>query len=187
MDSQSVGDSLRFRSLEDLEHRLAALPPSPQEKGTLTRIVVRHDQGLRECLHAAYLSITGGLVGDSWGRDPHRDPEAQLAVMEESVAQLIANGQSLELAGDNLWLDLDLSEANLPIESHIQVGAAILQVTPLPHNGCQKFRARFGDGALLLVSQRRTRHRNLRGIYLKVLHPGRVHVGDSVLVIRGVG
>lgn len=186
IDSQSIGDAQTFLSLSELESRLAALPASPRNTGALTRIVVRHHRGVRECLDSAVLTIAGGLEGDSWGRDPHRDPEAQLAVMEESIAQLIANGQPLELAGDNLWLDLDLSEKNLPIGSRLQIGAAVLQVTPLPHNGCQKFRARFGDGALQLVSQRSTRPRNLRGIYLKVVEAGRVQVGESVTVIRDV-
>jgi MOSC domain-containing protein YiiM len=181
-----MGDSRQFLTLMELETRLAALPHSPRDAGKLTRIVVRREKGVREFLNSAVLTIAGGLEGDSWGRDPHRDPEAQLAVMEESIAQLIANGQPLELAGDNLWLDLDLSEKNLPIGSHLQIGAAVLQVTPLPHNGCQKFRARFGDGALQLVSQRSTRPRNLRGIYLRVVEPGRVQAGEIVIVTRGV-
>ena len=36
------------------------------------------------------------------------DPDAQIAVMQADVARLIANGQPLELFGDQLFLELDL-------------------------------------------------------------------------------
>lgn len=183
IDSASIGNPQRFLSADQLATGLAQLPASPRDRGTLTRIVVRHEQGRRELLESAELTIDGGLVGDSWGRDPHRDPQAQLAVMEESVAQLIAHGQSAELAGDNLWLDLDLSESNLPIGSRLRIGSVILEVTPLPHNGCRKFRDRFGEAALQLVWNKELRPRNLRGIYLRVVEPGRVSVGQTVEVL----
>ncbi len=82
-----------------------------------------------------------------------RDPEMQIAVMQPDVAALIANGQPLTLFGDALFLELDLSTANLPAGSRLRVGAALLEVTPAPHNGCRKFQARFGAEALRFVSQ----------------------------------
>jgi MOSC domain-containing protein YiiM len=103
--------------------------------------------------------------------------------MQFDVAELIANGQPLPLFGDNLFLDLDLSTENLPAGSRVRVGGAILQVTPVPHNGCRKFRGRFGDNALQFVSKKELRHRNLRGIYMRVLEGGEVGPGDPVEVI----
>lgn len=183
IDSHSVGDPAKFLNAEQLASGLAILPASRRDSGTLTRIVVRHEKGVRELLDTAALTIDGGLVGESWGRDPQPDPQAQLAVMEESVSQLIANGQPPELAGDNLWLDLDLSEANLPIGSRLRIGTVILEVTPQPHNGCRKFRERFGEAALQLVWNKENRHRNLRGIYLRVVESGQVCVGEAVEVL----
>jgi MOSC domain-containing protein YiiM len=107
----------------------------------------------------------------------------QIAVMQGDVARMIANGQSLALFGDCLILDLDLSAANLPIGSRVRVGAALLEVSPAPHNGCRKFRARFGDDALRFVSMPALRHRNLRGIYLIVAEAGDVRAGDPVEVV----
>jgi len=98
------------------------------------------------------------------------------------VADLIAGGQPLVLAGDNLFVSLDLSTGNLPAGSRLRAGTALLEVTPKPHNGCRKFRTRFGDGALRLVSDAKLRHRNLRGIYLCVIEPGILRVGDSIEV-----
>ena len=104
--------------------------------------------------------------------------------MEHDVAELLANGQPLGLFGDQLFLDLDLSSENLPTGTRIRVGQALLEVTGLPHNGCRKFGARFGAEALRFVSRAGLRHRNLRGIYVRVIEDGEVAVGDRVQVAR---
>ena len=96
---------------------------------------------------------------------------------------LIANGQPLTLFGDNLLLELDLSSENVPTGSRLRMGSATLEVTPFPHNGCEKFRDRFGPDALRFVSQKSERARNLRGIYLRVTEEGRTTIGDKVEVL----
>jgi MOSC domain-containing protein YiiM len=180
IDSRSVGDAGCFLSFETLEARRQALPPAPRDSGTLTRIMTRGPSGVRQLLDETTLTAHGGVPGDAWGRSRSPDPEAQLAVMQEDIARLIANGQPLELSGDNLWLDLDLSAANLPAGTRLAVGDAVLESTPLPHDGCKKFRARFGADALKFVATPPLRPLNLRGIYLRVVQDGRVRVGDTV-------
>ena len=103
-------------------------------------------------------------------------------MMQRDVAELIANGQPLTLFGDCLILDIDLSKDNLPVGSHVQVGNSLLEVTPEPHNGCRKFQARFGADALRFVSMKQLRHRNLRGIYMRVVDGGDVVNDDRVVV-----
>ncbi|HTF34189.1 MAG TPA: MOSC domain-containing protein [Myxococcota bacterium] len=129
------------------------------------------------------LSPHEGVPGDAWSRRPPRDPEAQLAVMRRDVAELIANGQCLSLFGDNLFVDLDISAANLPTGTHLRVGAALVEVTAKPHNGCFKFKGRFGEDALRFVQANPTRDQNLRGIYWKVVEPGAAGVGDPIEVV----
>ena len=134
-------------------------------------------------LERARITPQSGMPGDSWGRQRHPAPEAQLAVMQFDVAELIANGQPLPLFGDQLFLELDLSLANLPPGSVLRAGTAGLEVSPEPHNGCRKFRERFGDAALRFVSKPELRHLNLRGIYLRVIEAGEIAVGDPVQVL----
>jgi MOSC domain-containing protein YiiM len=113
-----------------------------------------------------------------------RNPEAQLAVMRRDVAELIANGQPLTLFGDNLFVDLDLCAANLPTGTRLRLGRALVAVTPKPHNGCHKFKGRFGVDALRFVQQPQTRDQNLRGIYWRVTEPGDVSIGDPIRVLE---
>jgi MOSC domain-containing protein YiiM len=180
VDSRSVGSPERFLTLAALEHGLSALPAAPQSSGRVALLVRKGNGGQRETPASAHLEPSTGMPGDAWGRASNPDPDAQLAVMQRDVAELIANGQPLTLFGDNLFLDLDLSSAALPIGSRIRIGNAILTVTPMPHNGCRKFRGRFGGDALRFVSKPELRPRNLRGIYLRVLQAGAVCVGDPV-------
>jgi MOSC domain-containing protein YiiM len=177
------GDPSRHRPLAELEAALRALPAAPRDAGSVALVVRRRADGVRETPERTRLTPEDGVPGDDWSRRPPRDPEAQLAVMRREVAELIAHGQPLTLFGDNLIVELDLSAANLPPGSRLRVGGALVEVTPKPHNGCSKFRARFGDAALRFVQAPPTRDQNLRGIYWKVLEPGEVAVGARIEVL----
>jgi hypothetical protein len=183
VDSSSVGDPGRFRTLGELERGLGSLTP-PQDVGRVVLLVARLDGGgRRETPARVRVGPDVGVPGDAWGRRPARKPEGQLAVMQRDVAELIANGQPLTLFGDNLFLELDLSAANLPVGSRVRAGGATLEITPKPHDGCLKFRARFGPDALRFVSKPELRHRNLRGIYMRVVEGGELGVGDPVAIL----
>ena len=179
----AVGDHTRHRSFAELELAFRALPPGPKEAGRLAAIVRCPSENTREVLQRARLSPELGLPGDKWSNHPSPKPEAQLAVMRREVAELIANGQPIALFGDNLFVDLDISMASLPIGSRLRVGGAVVEVTPMPHNGCHKFNARFGGDALRFVNASATRDQNLRGIYWRVIEAGEVEVGSSIEVL----
>jgi len=142
-------------------------------------IVARTAGGQRERPERVRLEADAGIPGDAWGRQQGR----AITAMEFDVAELIANGQPLALFGDNFYLTLDLSTDNLPAGSRVRVGGAVLEVTAMPHNGCRKFRARFGADALQFVSKTELRHRNLRGIYMRTVEGGEIAPGDPVEVI----
>ena len=181
--SLSTADPSRHLPLTALESGLRALPALPKDSGRLALIVRRREDGSRETPERLCLSPEDGVPGDSWGRDPKRMLDAQIAVMQRDVAELIANGQPLTLFGDSLFVDFDLSTANLPTGSRLRVGEAIVEVTPMPHDGCSKFKSRFGADALFFVNAKPTRHLNLRGIYWQVVGAGEISIGASVEVI----
>lgn len=180
---ETPGESARHLSTAELEAGLRALPPAPRDTGRLALIIRRPVKNSREILPRARLSPEAGLPGDGWSQKPSPDPTAQLTVMQTGVAELIANGQSLALFGDNLFVDLDLSVANLPIGSRLRVGGAVVEVTPMPHDGCHKFNARFGNDALRFVNTQPTRHLNLRGIYWRVIEAGEIEAGSPIQVL----
>jgi MOSC domain-containing protein YiiM len=182
IDSSSSGELARFVPFDVLTTQLS-VASAPTDAGRIVLIVRRAAGGVRETPGHASFTPEGGLVGDAWGRQRSPALEAQLAVMQSNVAHLIANGQPLTLFGDNLIVDLDLSAANLPPGSRLRAGTVLLEVTPEPHDGCSKFRGRFGLGALRFVSNRDQRHLNLRGIYMKVIDGGVIALGDAITVI----
>ena len=186
IDSDSTGDPGRHATLADLEKGFRSLADPPRDAGRVSLIVRKVQGGLRETPARIPVAPDSGLPGDAWGRKAERKADMQISVMQRDVAELIANGQPLALSGDNLILELDLSAANLPPGSRVRIGDAVLEVTPQAHNGCKKFRARFGDDALRFVSNAELRPRNLRGIFMRVLQGGEVGPGDPVEVISRV-
>ena len=183
IDSRTTGDPERFLPMDILEERLERLAEPPRDRGRVALVVRKVEGGVRELPERVRLDPERGIPGDAWGRRRHPDPVAQLAVMELAIAELIANGQPVALSGDNLYLDLDLSASNMPPGTRLRAGGCILEVTPKPHNGCSKFRGRFGPDSVRFASREDLRHRNLRGIYMRVIDGGEVGPGDAVEVL----
>ena len=178
------GDPAEYRSRAEIEAGFAALPAPPQRRGTLARIVRRHPDGQREALSSARLTPEEGLPGDGWNRRPPRKIEAQLAVIRMDIASLLAAEQSVTLAGDQLFVDLDVSAANLPAGTRLRVGGALVEMTPEPHDGCLKFKDRFGQDALRFVQEKATRSENRRGVYWKVIEAGDIAEGCPIEVVE---
>ncbi len=173
-------------SLKQLESRLSQILASPRDGGQVVLLVRRPVTGERESVAAALLDQASGLIGDNWlargskqTDDGSADPARQITVMNARVAQLVAGGtERMSLAGDQLYLDLDLSYDNLPAGSLLAVGEAVLEVSEAPHTGCAKFVERFGPEAMRFVSSRTGRRLRLRGLNARVVKPGIVRRGD---------
>ncbi|HEX8847263.1 MAG TPA: hypothetical protein VF791_21645 [Pyrinomonadaceae bacterium] len=174
--------------MEELEAGLDAIRRSPRDKGVLELIVRRPRIDEREVMEAGELHLSEGLVGDSWRErrssrtpdgSPH--PEMQLNIMNSRVIALVAQDKARwPLAGDQLFIDLDLSAENLPAGTRLSIGSTVIEVTALPHNGCQKFVARFGLDAMKFVNSPLGKQLHLRGINAKVVRPGLIRTGDVV-------
>lgn len=161
---------------------------SPKEAGELLLIVRRPADDQREILQQAHFDLDDGLLGDNWKArgsrrtpDGSANPDAQITLMNSRVIGLIeADPARWALAGDQLFVDLDLSEANLPPGTRLKVGSAVLEITALPHTGCNKFAARFGVDALQFVNAHQHKALRLRGVHARVLQAGTVGCGDII-------
>jgi hypothetical protein len=176
----------RHLSSAELQQGLDTILQSPKGEGALRLIVRRPEVDQRESVATAHLDISEGLVGDNWRArgsghmpDGQADPDMQLNIMNSRVAELVATGpERRELAGDQLYLDMDLSSENLPPGTQLALGEAIVEVTEPPHTGCKKFAARFGTEAMVFVNSGMGKTLNFRGICAKVVQSGDIQVGD---------
>jgi len=180
-------------TLTQLDAGLAEVRAAPADLGRVELIVRRPAVDEREVLDEGELDAAFGLVGDTWhlrsstrtddGR-PH--PDMQLNVINARFSALIAGDPGRRaLAGDQLHLDLDLSEANLPPGSRLAIGSAVIEVTEQPHTGCAKFAARFGREALRYVNSPTGRSLRLRGLNARVVVPGTIRAGETVRKVTG--
>ncbi len=179
---------MKHLTMAELEAGLDEIRRSPKDEGVVELIVRRPQINEREVLDEGELSLVEGLVGDTWIRrrssstldgSPH--PEMQLNVMNSRAVALVAQSKERwPLAGDQIFLDLDLSVENLPAGTRLALGSAVIEVTAPPHLGCKKFVARFGLDAMKFVNSALGKELHLRGINAKVVMPGVFRVGDVV-------
>lgn len=165
-----------------------SLPRSPKDEGRVARIVVRPaagPPGTRETPEEAEVS-TDGLVGERWPVDPHSVDGGQVSLMNVHVLRACAEGDDSRtvLSGDNLQVDLDLSEENLPVGTELHVGSAVLRVSEVPHRPCGQFLERFGRLAAKRIARANRVGLRGRGVLCRVARPGRIRVGDAIRVER---
>ncbi len=174
---------------EELESGLDEIRRAPSSAGVVELIVRRPAVDEREVLEEGVLDLAEGLVGDTWRlrgskrtADGSAHPDMQLNVMGARAVDLVAAGvrERWALAGDQLYVDLDLSESNLPPGTKLALGSAVIEVTDQPHTGCAKFSARFGAAAHTFVNTKAHRHLRLRGLNARVVEPGTVRAGDAI-------
>ena len=174
-------------SADQLDARLAEVGPSPRGRGTVELVVCRPDVGQRRVLDHAELVVGAGLAGDNHvergnarTHDGLADPEAQLNLMNSRCIEAVAGRDRSRwpLAGDQFFVDFDLSAANIPPGTRLAIGDAVIEVSPKPHNGCAKFAERFGIDAARWANANRDERR--RGINAIVIEAGTVRPGDEI-------
>ena len=178
----------KYLTTEELEAGLEKIRQSPKDNGTLELIVRRPQIEEREVLSEGKLDLVAGLEGDNWKTrgssstaDGSANSEMQINIMNSRVIALLAQvKERWKLAGDQLFIDMDLSAENLQAGTKLALGEAILEVTAKPHSGCKKFAARFGQEAIIFVNSPVGKELRLRGVNAKVIQAGRIRVGDSV-------
>ncbi|MEE8105923.1 MAG: MOSC domain-containing protein [Planctomycetota bacterium] len=177
---------VRHLSMQELEAALDELRRAPTDEGELKMMVRRPAEGEREVLAEGELDTAVGLVGDNWGtrgssRTPDKSSHAdmQINIMGARVIALLAQTEERwPLAGDQLYIDLDLSKENLPAGTQLALGDAVLEITAQPHSGCKKFVERFGLDAMKFVNSPLGKELCLRGVNAKVVQAGTIREGD---------
>jgi len=179
--ADSVETKQDERTLSELLSGLETVREAPKEVGTLELIVARPDVNERLELASAELIVDGGLAGDRWNQGSRSSLKSQLTLMNVRAAQLVAGGRSRwALAGDQLYVDFDLSPENIPPGTKLEIGSAVIEVSDQPHLGCDKFAARFGQVAREFANSPEGTAVNFRGINTRVVQAGTVRVGDAV-------
>lgn len=179
-------NTAKHLTMAELDAGLDHIRQSPSDEGPLVMIVSRPGVNQREVLTEAVLDPVQGLVGDNWSEkgsastaDGSAHPDMQLTIMNARVIALVAQDpERWPLAGDQLYVDLDLSAENLPPGTRLAIGTAVVEVTAEPHTGCRKFKARFGRDAMKFVNWSKELH--FRGINAKVVRGGSIRVGGMV-------
>ena len=179
----------RHLTLDELKAGLPIILASPKGEGTLRAIVIRPAKGERRDLESCEISLEHGPHGDHWVKgcwkstdngEPH--PDVQICIMNARCIQLIAQERSnWPPAGDNLFIDMDLSPENMPPGTRLGISTAVIEITNIPHNGCASFITRYGRDACVFVNTGEGKRLRLRGIYGRVVKNGLVKVGDKVV------
>ena len=178
--------TVRHATLEELEAGLDHIRESPADGGPVHMIVRRPEVDAREVIAEGELDVAVGLVGDSW-KDrgstvtPTGGPNiaAQTTIINSRLLALLAQSEERwPLAGDQLVIDIDMSEENLPAGARLSIGSAVIEISKEPHTGCRKFAERFGQDGLRFISTPMGRQMRMRGINTRVVQSGTIRVGD---------
>ncbi len=175
-------------TLQEMETALQRIQGSPADNGRLEMISARPSVGQRKLVEVGELDAEGGLVGDNWldrgsssTADGSANPEAQITIINTRLIETLAGDKTRwPLAGDQLFVDIDLSHDNLPPGARLSIGSAVVELTVAPHTGCAKFASRFGHDALRFVSGPEAMRQRRRGANAKVVRAGKIQVGDIV-------
>ena len=181
-------EAIKYLSMPELEAGMQYIQRSPKDGGVLKMIVRRPNDDEREAIRHGKLDLLEGLIGDNWkARGSKHTPDgsanlnAQVTVMNSRLIELVAQAEDRwSLAGDQLYVDIDLSHENLPPGTRLAIGSAVIEVSEQPHTGCKKFSARFGVEAMKFVNSSEGKQLRLRGVNTRVVQGGIIRVGDVV-------
>lgn len=163
------------------ESVLAHVRASPKDNGVLKLIVLRLPNDQRRMPSQVTLNKANGVEGDRWNLKPNPSPLSQISVMNARFLKAIAGDtERMTLAGDNLIVDLDLHETNLPAGTRLRIGQTVIEVTDYPHTGCIKFERRYGKAVRELADTPEGLALRLRGLYARVVHEGEIRLGDII-------
>lgn len=186
-------EAITYLSMTELKASMQYIHQSPKDNGVLKMIVRRPGTDEREMIERGELDLSEGLLGDNWKirgskhtTDGSANLDTQITIMNSRTIELVAQSEKRwSLAGDQLYIDLDLSDDNIPPGTCLAIGSAVIEVAAIPHTGCKKFSSRFGVDAMKFVNSPEGKRLHLRGVNARVVQAGVIHVGDVVRKFNG--
>ena len=176
------------RTLPQIEAELAQLTPAPRNTGTVNGLVLRPKRGERKVVDRLELCPEKGILGDRWGSKKRKSKDRQVSAIRSDVLRCLAGNATEALSGDNLHLDLDLSEQNLPVGSEVSIGRDVrLRVSPEFYGPCHLFEARFGESAYAASIGETWLPLRVRGVLFEVIQGGEIEIGDAITVVKRTG
>ena len=138
----------------DIEAAVAAASEAPAAYGTVELIAVRPADEERRLVDRVKVDPEAGVEGDNWlqraGKNENIAYGTQVTLMNSRFADAVTpSGQGWEIAGDQFYVDYDISIDNAPAGSRLRIGSAVLEISEIPHTGCAKFSRRFGRDVLM--------------------------------------
>ena len=168
--------------LDALLEVLQTLPAAPSGTGRVEGLVLRPERGTRQEVQQIELTPEGGILGDRWGKRKHSTTHRQVSAIRKDVLDMLSGDAWAALSGDNLQVDLDLSEKALPVGCLLNIGTAVLRVSPEVYGPCQLFSGRFGQNAHDATLDPTWLSARGRGVLLEVVQGGVIQIGDIIEV-----
>ena len=173
------------RTLAQIDEALSRLQAPPRDTGTVNGLVLRPTRGTRKVVDQVVLTPEKGIIGDRWSSKPHKSRDRQVSAIRTDVLSCLSGNAAEALSGDNLHVDFDLSEHNLPAGSEVAIGnEVLLRVSPEFHGPCHLFQGRFGEHAYAASISETWRPLRGRGVLFEVIHGGEIQVGDTITVVK---
>lgn len=106
---------MKHLTTAEIEAQMDYVAASPMDDGVLKLIVCRPRENERKVLPTGKLDTEKGLIGDCWQTYNDAVLAAQIAIMNSRIISLLAQDtERWQLAGDQLYVDLNLTDENLP-------------------------------------------------------------------------
>jgi len=170
-------------SRADLDAALPHVLDAPKDAAPVAQLCFRPDYGLRTFPERLVLTRAGGIPGERWAKAPWMrladgapDPRIQVSILPARIRDLVC-GDRLH-PGDPVIADIDVTHANMPVGTLLQLGTAVVRVSDAFNDACVKWKVRYGvEAKEWVVAHPELR---LRGILCSIEQDGEVRLGDVI-------
>jgi len=181
-------------SAQDLIEAVPHIMAAPKDGAAIEMLCFRPGYGQRNFVDKLVVTRGRGMPGERWETAPwlRKDdgtghPGIQISILQKRVLDLVWRDRSSVIhPGDSFIVDMELSEANLPVGQLLRVGTAVLQVSDVFNDGCVKWKVRYGEAAKDWIVAPGHRELRLRGVLCSIVKDGEMKAGDQLTKIDAI-